>query len=78
VISADLLKIEPILLPRTLVLVDGRMANVRFLTQHLYRNWHINSNFNGDITTFELDEPPLGKRQAAILEYQLGQDNPHN
>jgi hypothetical protein len=78
VISADLLKIEPILLPRTLVLVDGRMANVRFLTQHLYRNWHINSNFNGDITTFELDEPPLGKSQAAILEYQLGQDKPHN
>jgi hypothetical protein len=54
------------------------MANVRFLTQHLYRNWHINSNFNGDITTFELDEPPLGKSQAAILEYQLGQDKPHN
>jgi hypothetical protein len=74
VISADILKIEPILLPGAMFIVDGRAANVRFLTQHLYRNWQINTNSTGDITTFELDEPPLGKRQAAILEYQLGQD----
>jgi hypothetical protein len=78
VISADILKIEPILLPGAMFLVDGRTANVRFLTQHLYRNWQINSNTTGDITTFELAEPPLGKRQAAILEYQLGQYKPRN
>lgn len=78
VISADILKIEPLLLPGAMFIVDGRTANVRFLSQHLYRNWQINSNSTADITTFELDEPPLGKRQAAILEYQLGQDKPHN
>jgi hypothetical protein len=78
VISADILKIEPILLPGAMFIVDGRAANVRFLSQHLYRNWQINSNSTGDITTFELDEPPLGKRQAAILAFQLGQEKPHN
>jgi hypothetical protein len=78
VISADILKIEPLLLPGAMFIVDGRTANVRFLSQHLYRNWQINSNSTGDITTFELDEPPLGKRQAAILEYQLGQNKSHN
>lgn len=77
VISADILKIEPILLPGTMFIVDGRTANVRFLTQHLYRNWQINSNLNGDVTTFELEELPLGKRQADILEYQLGQHKLH-
>ena len=78
VISADILKIEPILLPGAIFIVDGRTANVRFLNKHLYRNWDINSNSTGDITIFELDEPPLGKRQAAILKYQLGQEKQHN
>ncbi len=74
VISADLLTIEPILLPRTLVLIDGRAANVRFLRNHFYRKWEVSSNLIGDISLFELNELPLGKRQAAILNYQLGTD----
>ena len=70
-IAADLLRLEPILLPGTMFLVDGRTANVRFLAHHLYRNWKITHDLVGDITVFELQEPPLGEKQRIILKYQL-------
>jgi hypothetical protein len=73
VIAADLLRLEPSLLPGTMVLVDGRTANVRFLAHHLYRNWKITHNPVGDITVFELQEPSLGEKQRIILKYQLGE-----
>ena len=38
-ISADILAIEYFLLPGTLIVVDGRTANARFLKNNLQRNW---------------------------------------
>lgn len=71
VMSGDVLPMEPMLLPRTLILVDGRTNNVRFLQNNLQRNWKIHHDVEGDVTTLELDEAPLGKINKAKIEYCL-------
>lgn len=59
-ISCDILHIEPILIPGTTVLIDGRTNNARFLARNLQRNWLIEENQEEDYTLMKLDEPPLG------------------
>lgn len=61
VMSGDLLLMEPILLPGTFILVDGRTNNARFLQHHFYRNFEVSWDKAGDVTTFELMEERLGK-----------------
>ena len=61
VMSGDLLLIEPILIPGTFVLLDGRTNNARFLKNNLKRNYKFNWDKQGDVTTFELVEDRLGK-----------------
>lgn len=58
VMAADILLMEPTLLPGTVVVVDGRESNVRFLLRNLQRPFtHARE---GDATILELDEPRLG------------------
>lgn len=83
--AADLLRMEPWLLPGTAILADGRTANVRFLLAHLYRNWVAACSTGGDITALELQEAPLGEINRVTLNYCLGDrpnswhiDNSHN
>lgn len=61
VMAADLLLMEPTLLPGTFILVDGRTNNARFLANNFQRNFEMNWHKNEDITTFELNEERLGK-----------------
>ena|SRR5438270_2204819 len=61
VMSGDLLVMEPILLPGTFVLIDGRTNNARFLQRNFQRNWTMEQNREGDVTTFELAEDRLGR-----------------
>ena len=61
VMGADLLVMEPTLLPGTVILVDGRTNNARFLQRNFQRNWKMEWNPQEDYTVFELDEPRLGK-----------------
>lgn len=72
--SCDLLRLEPFLLPGTLVLVDGRTANARFLRAHLYRDWTYRWEVDGDVHWLELRERPLGRYNLAQIEYCLGED----
>ncbi len=72
VLAADILLMEPTLLPGTFVLIDGRTNNARFLANNLQRKWEIVHQENEDITTMELSEPPLGERNKAQLAYRLG------
>lgn len=74
VMSADLLAMEPHLMPGALVLVDGRTLNARFLAAQLYRNWSIERNSDTDVTVMELQESPLGEVNRNILEFQLGKN----
>lgn len=59
--SADLLYIEPILIPGTIVLVDGRTNNMRFLQRNLQRNWSYEYSPEEDYTLMVLEERRLGK-----------------
>ncbi|WP_432734408.1 hypothetical protein [Maridesulfovibrio sp. FT414] len=72
VMSGDLLRMEPVLLPGTCILVDGRTANARFLKAHFYRNWTCERNSDSDVTVFELQEAPLGKISESTLQFCLG------
>jgi len=70
--SCDLLKIEPFFLPGTLIVVDGRTANARFLQSNFKRQWTYRHDQDGDVHYFENQEPPLGKYNKMQLEYCLG------
>ena len=66
---SDLLKIEYYLIPGTIILVDGRAANARFLKDHFVRNWKYKYNKNSDFHTFVLSEKPLGKLNSKLLKF---------
>ena len=70
--SCDLLKIEHFLLPGTIVLVDGRTANARFLRTNFQRNWLYQHDVLNDSHVFELVESPLGRYNKAQIEFCLG------
>ena len=72
VLSADILVIEPMLLPGTLIIVDGRTTNARFLVNNFQRNWDYSYNIGSDISTFELLENPIGEINYSTIEYCLG------
>lgn len=69
--SADILRWEFFFEPGTLVLVDGRTANSRFLQAYLKRNWVHHHDLVGDVHYFELQEDPLGKFNQIKLEFCL-------
>ncbi len=69
VMSADLLLLEPTFLPGTFIIVDGRTNNARFLQNNFRRNYKVNWDNAQDITTFELDEPRLGKYNILGKDY---------
>jgi hypothetical protein len=70
--SADLLLLEPFLLPGTLIIVDGRTANARFLRNNFQRPWRYSHHTNEDVHTFELIEPPLGALNERQIRFCLG------
>ena len=59
VMAADILLMEPTLLPGTVIVVDGRENNVRFLTRNLQRP--ISLSVEGDASIIEFVEPRLGR-----------------
>lgn len=71
-IAADLLFMEPILLPGTFVILDGRTNNARFLKNNFQRNWEYTFDVNGDVSMFELIEEPLGSYNKNQLKFCLG------
>lgn len=72
--SADLLALEHFLLPGTLIVVDGRTANARFLKSNFQRNWIYCHDEIADQHFFELSEKPLGVYNQRQLNYCLGKN----
>jgi hypothetical protein len=72
--ACDILKIEHFLLPGTLIVVDGRTANARFLRCNLQRDWRYKHGVAEDVHTFELCEPPLGKLNEKQIRFCLGDE----
>ena len=72
--AADILSIEHFLLPGTLIVVDGRTANARFLKSNLQRKWSYSYCENFDQHFFELLEEPLGIYNKKQIDFCLGED----
>lgn len=69
--SADILYFEYFLEPGTVIVVDGRTANARFLKENFKRNWKYLHDEVGDCHYFELNEKPLGKYNKKKLDFCL-------
>jgi hypothetical protein len=67
--AADILILEPFLLPGTLIIADGRTANARFLLNNLQQNWEYCHLEKEDIHAFELIEKPLGKINKKQIDF---------
>lgn len=62
VMAADPVKYESTLLPGFFMIVDGRSNNSRFLKRILKRKYEVNYHKEADVTTFELSEDRLGRK----------------
>lgn len=69
-ITCDLLRIEHLLLPGTIVLFDGLTNNARFNRTHLLRNWICHEDTVADFTILILDEEPLGIHHKNQIKFQ--------
>ena len=67
--SCDILKFENFLIPGTIILVDGRTLNARFLKNNFKRNWREYHNEKYDQTIFVLDEKPIGIYNKLQLKF---------
>lgn len=72
--AGDILSIEHFLLPGTLIVVDGRSANARFLRLNLQRNWSYYNSEEFDQHFFELLENPLSTSNKRQVDFCLGND----
>lgn len=64
VMAADLLLYESTLTPGFFMIVDGRSNNARFLQRMLKRKYDIYYHEKADVTTFELLENRLGRKNV--------------
>lgn len=71
--AADILAIEHFLQPGTLIVVDGRSANARFLACNLQRHWAYCHSEEWDHHFFELQERPLGPLNRKKIDHCLGE-----
>ena len=67
--SCDILKIEPFLIPGTIILVDGRTANSNFLKNNLQRKWIYKRDAVNDQSIFFLNDESLGKLNTLQLNF---------
>jgi hypothetical protein len=72
--SGDILAIEHFLLPGTLIVIDGRTANARFLKANLQRDWNYVYYEEYDQHIFELLEQPLGVYNKKQIDFCLGEE----
>ena len=72
--SCDILKIEHFLKPGTIIVVDGRGANSRFLLKNFQRNWKYYFNKINDQHIFYLNENPLGDLNRRQLKFYFGKN----
>jgi hypothetical protein len=61
-------------LPGTLIAVDGRTANARFLKANFQRSWRYQYFKNFDQHFFELDESPLGVWNSRQMNFTSSKD----
>jgi hypothetical protein len=67
--SSDLLLIEHFLTPGSLICVDGRTANARFLKTNFQRDWDYYHDVESDQHFFLLNEEPLGEHNKNQIKF---------
>jgi hypothetical protein len=67
--ASDILKLEYFLIPGTIIVSDGRAANVKFIKDHFKRKWKYIYNKGNDQHIFRLDDPVLGNYNKLLLDY---------
>ena len=65
----DILKFEYFYTPGTIIVCDGRAANVKFLRDHFQRKWKYINNKKNDQHLFWLVDPVLGNHNKLQLEF---------
>lgn len=65
----DVLKFEHFLTPGTIIVLDGRTANARFIKSNFQRNWKYVYAKENDQHYFYLNETPLGKWNKEQLRF---------
>ena len=65
----DMLKIENFLTPGTMIVSDGRAANIKFLRDNFSRKWLYKNNQINDQHILYLDDPCLGKYNKLQLQF---------
>ncbi len=68
-IGADLLMIEYFLIPGTMILIDGRTANAKFLRDNFKRKWIYKRDHKYDQHIFYLNDDSLGVLNNKILDF---------
>ena len=66
---SDILKLEYFYTPGTIIVCDGRGANVKFLKDHFKRNWKYIDDKKNDQHIFCLIDPSLGKYNSLQLKF---------
>ena len=67
--GSDLLKMENFLVPGTIILMDGRTSNARFLYNNFKRSWFYKYDARNDQNIFLLNERPIGRHNYYQLKY---------
>lgn len=70
-VFCDILKLEYFLWPETLIVIDGRTLQAKYLEENLKRNWQTYTDPFGDRTVMRLSEPLLGPIQRDIFNLRL-------
>ena len=65
----DPLKFEYFYTPGTIILSDGRAANIKFLKDNFKRNWSYKNDIKNDQHIFVLKDPCLGKYNKRQLDF---------
>ena len=66
---SDILKLEYFYTPGTIIIIDGRTANAKFIKDNFKRNWRYLHDFENDQHIFYLSDPLLGKYNKLQLEF---------
>ena len=66
---SDILKFEYFYTPGTIIVLDGRAANAKFLKDHFKRKWKYILDKKNDQHIFYLTDPVLGKYNKLQLEF---------
>ena len=67
--NSDILKYEHFLNPGTIILADGRAANVRFLQANFQRKWKYKFLKKTDQHILILNEAPIGRFNKKNLDF---------